>query len=88
MATLTFVFVVSYALFAAIKATIGLRVSEEEELAGLDISTHGMYGYPESFIPREEYPAGLYEPNVAGTPIATPAAANRPPSGTAATPSA
>ena len=57
VATFTFVFVVSYAIFAAIKATIGLRVSEEEELAGLDISTHGMYGYPESFIPREEYPA-------------------------------
>ena len=56
VATFTFVFVVSYAMFAAIKATIGLRVSEEEELAGLDISTHGMYGYPESFIPREEYP--------------------------------
>jgi Amt family ammonium transporter len=91
VATFTFVFVVSYAVFAALKATIGLRVSEEEELAGLDISTHGMYGYPESFIPREEYPgSGMYEPSVAGTPIATPtaAAASPPPSGTAATPSA
>lgn len=89
VATFTFVFVVSYAVFAAIKATIGLRVSEEEELAGLDISTHGMYGYPESFIPREEYPgSSVYEPSVAGTPIATPMAANPPKSGTAATPSA
>jgi Amt family ammonium transporter len=87
VATFTFVFLVSYAVFAAIKATIGLRVSEEEELAGLDISTHGMYGYPESFIPREEYPGtGMYEPTVAGTPIATPM--STPPAGTAATPSA
>ena len=30
----------------AIKKTIGLRVSEEAEIAGLDISEHGMYGYP------------------------------------------
>lgn len=76
-ATFAFVFAASYAVFAAIKATIGLRVSESEELAGLDISTHGMYGYPESFIPREEYPgAGAYEPSVAGTPIASPATAN------------
>jgi len=85
--TFTFVLVVSYAIFAAIKATIGLRVPEEEELAGLDISTHGMYGYPESFIPREEYPAGRYEPTVAGTPLASPMTANDGaiPSDTAAT---
>jgi len=89
VATFTFVFVVSYAVFAVLKATIGLRVSEEEELAGLDISTHGMYGYPESFIPREEYPgSSMYEPSVAGTPIASSAAASGPPSGTATTPSA
>jgi ammonium transporter, Amt family len=69
------VFVLSYATFALIKATIGLRVSEEEELAGLDISSHGMYGYPESFIPQEEYPVGKFEPNVAGTPVATPSTA-------------
>ena len=89
VATFTFVFVASYAVFAAIKATIGLRVSEEEELAGLDITTHGMYGYPESFIPREEYPgSSVYEPSVAGTPIAQPAKMTGPPSETAATPSA
>ena len=32
----------------------GLRVSAEEEDAGLDISEHGMYGYPEQFIPAPE----------------------------------
>ena len=50
----TFVFVVSYAVFKLIDMTIGLRVSPEEERAGLDISEHGMYGYPEQFIPEAE----------------------------------
>jgi ammonium transporter, Amt family len=50
----SFVFVLSYAAFAAIKATYGLRVSDEEEDAGLDIIEHGMYGYPEQFIPAPE----------------------------------
>ena len=72
VAAFALVFVLSYATFAAIKATIGLRVSEQEELAGLDISSHGMYGYPEQFIPQEEYPVGAFEPNVAGTPVAGP----------------
>ena len=52
------VFIVSYAVFAVIKATIGLRVTSAEEDAGLDISEHGMYGYPEQFISPEEYPGG------------------------------
>ena len=34
--------------------TIGLRVSPQEENVGLDISEHGMYGYPEQFIPSPE----------------------------------
>ena len=41
-------------VFAIIKATYGLRVSEAEEDAGLDIVEHGMYGYPEQFIPASE----------------------------------
>jgi Amt family ammonium transporter len=49
-----FVFVVSYATFWVIKHTYGMRVSAEEEDAGLDISEHGMYGYPEQFIPAPE----------------------------------
>lgn len=49
-----FVFVASYAVFWLIDRTIGLRVSAEEENAGLDISEHGMYGYPEQFIPIPE----------------------------------
>ena len=51
----TFVFAMSYATFALIKATIGLRVSHEDEEAGLDIVEHGMYGYPEQFIPQSDF---------------------------------
>jgi Amt family ammonium transporter len=50
----SFVFIMSYGTFWLIKKTYGLRVSEEEEDAGLDISEHGMYGYPEQFIPAPE----------------------------------
>ncbi len=57
-----FVFAMSYATFAIIKATIGLRVSEEEEDAGLDIVEHGMYGYPEQFIPLPEIGAASTGP--------------------------
>jgi ammonium transporter, Amt family len=48
------VLTLSYVTLAAIKATVGLRVRAEEEEAGLDISEHGMYGYPEAFIPPAE----------------------------------
>jgi Amt family ammonium transporter len=69
--TFVVVFVLSIATFAAIKATIGLRVPAEEEEAGLDISAHGMYGYPEAFIPEPEYSTGL--PEVVASPSARPA---------------
>lgn len=49
-ATIGFTFTASLIVFLAIKYTVGLRVSEEEELRGLDISEHGMFGYPERFI--------------------------------------
>jgi Amt family ammonium transporter len=45
-----FVFVSSYVVFAVLKATIGLRVKPEEELNGLDISEHGVYGYSEQLV--------------------------------------
>jgi Amt family ammonium transporter len=54
------VLTLSFLTFKAIAMTIGLRASEEEEIAGLDISEHGMYGYPEQFISDAE----LYGPAV------------------------
>ena len=53
------VFALSFALFWVIKQTVGLRVSAREEMDGLDISEHGMWGYPESFMP---VPGGVYRP--------------------------
>ncbi len=52
--TFAAVFALSMLTFSLIKATIGLRVDEEVEDAGLDITEHGMYGYPEQFIPAPE----------------------------------
>ena len=63
-----FVFTLSIATFWAIKKVYGLRVSAEEEDAGLDISEHGMYGYPEQFIPAPELIG--YAP--AATPVGAP----------------
>ncbi|PKQ29133.1 MAG: ammonia permease [Actinobacteria bacterium HGW-Actinobacteria-10] len=45
-----FVFVASMAIWLAIKATIGVRVSEEEELEGLDIGEHGNRAYPDFVV--------------------------------------
>jgi Amt family ammonium transporter len=69
-ATFGAVFLLSSITFAAIKATIGLRVSPEDEDAGLDITEHGMYGYPEQFIPAEEF--GFASKSPAAMPPVTP----------------
>jgi hypothetical protein len=34
-------------VFFAIKRTMGLRIEEEGEVAGLDITEHGVVSYPE-----------------------------------------
>jgi Amt family ammonium transporter len=41
------VFTVSLVFWLAIKATLGVRVSEEEEIEGLDIGEHGNRAYPD-----------------------------------------
>ncbi|MEX2358570.1 MAG: ammonium transporter, partial [Pirellulaceae bacterium] len=40
----------SMIIFLGIKYTIGLRVSAEEEMEGLDITEHGMYAYPPHLV--------------------------------------
>ena len=45
------------ALFLSIKATMGLRVSEEEELEGLDYGEHGMHAYDLMPSPSSVSPA-------------------------------
>ncbi|WP_022705843.1 ammonium transporter [Paracoccus zeaxanthinifaciens] len=42
-----FVFVVSFIIWSILKATMGIRVSKEAEITGLDISEMGMEAYPD-----------------------------------------
>lgn len=50
LAVFGWVVVASGIVFGIVKATVGLRVSAEEELEGLDIGEHGMWGYPEEHL--------------------------------------
>jgi Amt family ammonium transporter len=42
-----FAFVASFIVFTIVKAIMGLRVSQEEEVEGLDIGEHGQEAYPD-----------------------------------------
>ncbi len=42
-----FAFVACFIVLWVVKKAIGFRVTEEQEIIGLDLSEHGTYGYPE-----------------------------------------
>ena len=70
-----FVFAASALLWWALKKTMGIRVSREEEIAGLDIGEHGNRAYPD-FVPAVEsidYFPGSQAP--ASAPASAPAPA-------------
>src|SRR5215208_6605050 len=46
-----FTFTASFGALWAMKALWGIRVEPHVETAGLDVSEHGMWGYPEFYIP-------------------------------------
>jgi Amt family ammonium transporter len=46
-----FTFTASFVVLWAMKATFGIRTEPAVEAAGLDVSEHGMWGYPELYIP-------------------------------------
>ena len=50
-------FITMFGVFLALKAAGMLRVSPEEESAGLDVSEHGMHAYPPSLV-ADYSPAG------------------------------
>jgi ammonium transporter, Amt family len=50
---------VSFVVLFVLKKTIGLRVTAEQEISGLDISEHGSYGYPEQLDPAYMNAANL-----------------------------
>jgi Amt family ammonium transporter len=62
------------ALFATIKATMGLRVGENEEIEGLDISEHGMHAWdllPSSGPFDDAHLRGHGAPGAPATELAT-----------------
>ncbi len=46
-----FTFGASFLILLALKLTWGIRVDPEVETGGLDVHEHGMWGYPEFYIP-------------------------------------
>ena len=42
-----FTFIISYLVWTVLKKTMGIRVSESEEIDGLDMGEHGLEAYPE-----------------------------------------
>ncbi|MBH5318197.1 ammonium transporter [Paenibacillus sp. GSMTC-2017] len=42
-----FVLIASFIVLGGMKLIMGFRVTEEQEIVGLDLSEHGAYGYPE-----------------------------------------
>ena len=63
-----FVFAASLVLWWVLKKTMGIRVTREEEIAGLDIGEHGNHAYPD-FVPAVEsidYSAEGAEPEPVG----------------------
>jgi Amt family ammonium transporter len=49
----TWVFVTSLVVWAILKFTVGIRVSEEEEYEGVDLVECGMEAYPEFVSARK-----------------------------------
>ena len=46
-----FTFTASFLVLWLMKVTVGIRAEAEVETMGLDVSEHGMWGYPEFYIP-------------------------------------
>jgi len=46
-----FTFTASFVVLWLMKVTVGIRTEPEVESLGLDVSEHGMWGYPEFYIP-------------------------------------
>jgi Amt family ammonium transporter len=72
-ATAIYVLAVSSVAWLVLKYTMGLRVSEQEEIEGLDIGEHGMYAYPPSLV-TEGFGSGVAPPagHVAGGMVGHP----------------
>ena len=67
-----FTFAISLAVWGLLKAVMGIRVSPDEELEGLDVGEHGISAYPDfqvaSSIRTPGLPAGMARHELAGEP--------------------
>jgi Amt family ammonium transporter len=65
-----FTFASALGIFAVLKRTIGIRVSEEEELEGLDLGEHGMHAYDLGAGPgwQEQFPGAARYSHFAAAP--------------------
>jgi ammonium transporter, Amt family len=74
VATLVFSFVVSFGLLKLVDVVVGLRVTEEEERSGLDISQHEEVGYAfaEGVGSAAPVPAGAAPPERAPSTVRVP----------------
>jgi Amt family ammonium transporter len=63
-------FGIGYVVFKLVAATVGLRVSEEEEMEGLDLSEHRAAAYPEFALVRGGLQGGAgQQPSGAPSPV-------------------
>ena len=83
----TFTFTASFLVLFLMKVTVGIRTDAEVEAAGLDVSEHGMWGYPEFYIPvpggygtethghliAHGTPRATHAPHAVPEPVPTPA---------------
>ncbi len=74
IAIIAFVSTTTGALFLALKVTVGIRVSPEVEVEGLDIHEHGVAGYPIA-TSSTSIAMSAALPTAAGAPVRTPAPA-------------
>src|SRR6476659_5048401 len=77
-----FTFTASFLVLGLMKVTVGIRTEPHVEGMGLDVSEHGMWGYPEVYIPvpggygtEHHGHALLTRPKDAAAPATTPAPA-------------
>jgi ammonium transporter, Amt family len=81
-----FTFTASFLVLWLMKVTVGIRAEPEVETMGLDVSEHGMWGYPEFYIPvpggygteHDGHPAVTAAKQ---TPAPTPSSASAPATG-------
>jgi Amt family ammonium transporter len=76
-AVILFTLAVSVAFWSIVKAVLGLRVSREEEIRGLDIGEHGMEAYAGFQIYMTEYGLAPVGGDGASTPAPEPVKAGR-----------